>query len=342
MSAGRPTEVTAEKGFDTGLRAQLALQRPADESPGAELFGGLAEALALLDDQSIDPATAQRLRAEFETSFAREQKLLNAVSNLELKPARGDGASNGEPRTTEIALEKRERELARECEEMAEERAMLGHLEAELAQATARADELEKQIKTKVTQLKEADDDRKRLERELRVRDVGIAAGETGRTARERRLEGREQALESKARELLGREEALETHGIELAAQERALALAIDQLAERSENLRDLEIFLDSRREKIDELEASIHIDAERIDTERKLREQHLEQRERAVKEAETCLTQKEQDLEGCVDQLRSDLGECDGDWWAKQLGRSGDKKEPVEKPASGRLRAIN
>jgi hypothetical protein len=38
MSAGRSTEVTAEKGFGTGLRAQLALRRPTEESPDAELL----------------------------------------------------------------------------------------------------------------------------------------------------------------------------------------------------------------------------------------------------------------------------------------------------------------
>ncbi len=34
-------------------------------------------------------------------------------------------------------------------------------------------------------------------------------------------------------------------------------------------------------------------------------------------------------------------MDERESDWWAKQLGQSGDKKAPVKEPVSGRLRAI-
>jgi len=139
MSAGKATEVTAEKGFGTGLRAQLALRRPNEEAPGAGLPDGVAETLAQLEGQSVDSALVEQLRAELEASFAREQALQNALATLEPKSARDDGASGDELRAIEIALEERERELAQEREQMAEERALLGGLEAELAQARSRS-----------------------------------------------------------------------------------------------------------------------------------------------------------------------------------------------------------
>ena len=119
MSAGKATEVTAEKGFGTGLRAQLALRRPADEAPGAGLPGGVAETLAQLDGQSVDPAVIEQLRAELEASFAREQALQDALAKLGSNSARNGGASGDELRAIEIALEDKERELAQEREQMA-------------------------------------------------------------------------------------------------------------------------------------------------------------------------------------------------------------------------------
>jgi len=195
MSAGKATEVTAEKGFGTGLRAQLAARRPADEAPGAGLPGALSETLAQLEGQNVDSAVVEQLRAELEASFAREQALQTALAKLEPSPGQDAAASSNDLRAIELALEERERELAQEREQMAEERATLGNLEAELTQAKVRSDELEKQIETKVTQLKEADNDRKRLERELRVREADIAARHKGLAAQKQELEKRELAL---------------------------------------------------------------------------------------------------------------------------------------------------
>ena len=81
---------------------------------------------------------------------------------------------------------------------------------------------------------------------------------------------------------------------------------------------------------------ASIEADCE-------LREQRLERRERAVEANEKRLTQKEQDLQGWVGQLQSDLTEREGDWWAKQLGQVAVKEASSKKePGSSRLRVIN
>ena len=479
MSSGRPSDVATEQGFGTGLRAQLARRRPSDESACAELPGEIAEVLALLESQSIDPAAVQRLRAELEASFAREQELRGARSVGAAEPA----ASASELHAFEIALEERERELALERAELDEERATLGGIESELALTKARSDKLEGQIEEKVTQLKEADFDRRRLERELRVREVDLSAGTADQT---RELDGRERALAMRAEELVEREERLERHGAELAAQERALAVAIDQLAEKSEELRDLELSLDARGEEIEELHQTVQADIERLaeatggdpdkvrdvltiidsleerenaleeregaleeregaleereeevgkqlaDARRKLteaerrnadaatlesslgrrereldkrereiestnklveerlrrlerkerrveqieasheervagleqreaeayarerraasieadcglREQRLERREHAVEANEKRLTRKEQDLQGWVGPVQSDLTEQESDWWAKQLGQAEVKEASSEKePGNNRLRVIN
>jgi chromosome segregation ATPase len=380
MSAGKAPEVTAEMGFGVGLS------------------GAVAETFLQRELQSVNSAVVARLRAELEASFAREQTLQNALAKLGPKSARDSGTTSAEHRATKNSLKERERELAQERAQMAEERAALGGLESEMAQVKARSDELERQIETNAKLLERAGDDRKRLERELRVREAGTAAGGKESAARERTLERRVRALEIEIARLSERDEALETHGIELAAQERALALAIDQLAGRSDTLRDLEVFLNNRSEELDGREVTLQANIERIEQatggdlerltelsatleqrtreldERELEgtdkviegrlrkldrkerrvehveagyldrvarlEQRLEQRDRFSEETEKRIAQNEDDLQGWVGQPQSDLGEREGDWWAKQLGQRAEEKAPKER-VSGGLRAI-
>jgi chromosome segregation ATPase len=382
MSAGKASEVTAEKGFGTGLS------------------GAVAETFLQRELQSVNSAVVARLRAELEASFAREQTLQNALAKLGPKSARGSGATSAEHRSIKNSLKERERELAHEREQMAEERAALGGLESEMAQVKARSDELERQIEANAKLLERAGDDRKRLERELRVREASTAAGDKESAARERTLERRVRALEIEIARLSERDEALETHGIELAAQERALALAIDQLAERSDALRDLEALLNNRSEELDGREVTLQANIERIgkatgsdlerltelsatleqrtreldERERELEgtdkvieerlrkldrkerrvehveagyldrvarlEPRLDQRDRFSEETEKRIAQNEDDLQSWVGQPQSDLGEREGDWWAKQLGQRAEEKAPKER-VSGGLRAI-
>ncbi|MHB8060968.1 MAG: hypothetical protein ACYDHO_09090 [Gaiellaceae bacterium] len=240
---------------------------------------------------------------------------------------------------------------------MADERAMLSGLDAELARARARLGELEEQAELQARQLKETDADRKRLEQELRTGNADQASGDGVLAARGRELDGRRRAMEKEAARLGEREEGLEILGIELAAQERALALAIDQIAEKSGSLRDLEISLDMRSEEIDERERDVESAGAMIEeklrtlerTEQRIEQikagyaeriAALEQRELRVSEAEAQRPDQEQDTQGWVDRLKSELGDRDGDWWAKQLGRSTGEKASKES-TSGRLRAI-
>jgi len=81
--------------------------------PRAELPGEIAEVLVLLESQSIDPAAVQKLRAELEASFGREQELRDALSVEAAEPAASAGQGESELRAFELALEERERELAR-------------------------------------------------------------------------------------------------------------------------------------------------------------------------------------------------------------------------------------
>jgi chromosome segregation ATPase len=255
-------------------------------------------------------------------------------------------------RATEIARDEREHELAREREQMAEELAMLGGLETELARAEASCDELNRQIEAMTCQLKEAGGDRARLERELRAWETDIAAGDKELTERRREIEERWRALETEAHRLSEHEQELEIQGIELAAQERALVLAIDHISEKSTELRLLEISLDARSEELDERERAIEeklrrpereersID-EQIEAARAGRATGLSWRQRLVKATEKQLTQIEQDLQGWDIQQQNDPDDREGDWWALQLGQTVEDKASRES-VSGGLRAIN
>jgi len=271
-------------------------------------------------------------------------------------------ASAYQLRETEIALEERERELARELEQMAEERAMLGGLETELARAEASCDELNGQIETMTRQLREADGDRSRLERELQARETDLAAGGKELSAREREIEERRRELETRVQRLGVREQELETQGIELSAQERALALAIDHLTEKSGNLRFLEITLDARSQELDEREHQIEEKLSRLERAERPSEKieagyagkaaDFDWRRLLAKATEKRLTRIEQDLQGSDIQPQDDLqqgwdvqpqddpGDREGGWWARQLGQTaGD--EASKESVSGGLRAI-
>jgi uncharacterized protein (DUF3084 family) len=228
---------------------------------------------------------------------------------------------------------------------------MLGGLETELARAEASCDELNKQIKTMTCQLKEVDGDRTRLERELRVRETDVAAGDKELNARQREIEERWQVLETEARRLSEHEQELETQSIELAAQERALALAIDHITEKSGNLRFVEISLDARSEELDERERALEekllrpereeCPVERSEAGYAGRTAGLSWRKRLAKATEKRFTQIEQDLQGWDIQPQDDgPDDREGDWWAKQLGQTAGDRASKES-VSGGLRAI-
>ena len=97
MSPGQSSDVATERDLAAGSRAQLTRRRPSDE------------VLTLLESQNIDPTAVQRLRAELEASFTREQRLRGTLSVGGAEPTTSTGPGESELH----AVEEGERRLTR-------------------------------------------------------------------------------------------------------------------------------------------------------------------------------------------------------------------------------------
>src|SRR5918999_2364091 len=139
-----------EKGFGTGLRAQLERRRDTVpvEAPAAPSEGQLAAAHALAETPTNgdgDDARLEAVRAELAASLAREQDLRKALSDqLEAREHELDLDRDFATRATELDgraaklaaaqtdLEERERRLASKLEAVKEDERRMSDLRARL------------------------------------------------------------------------------------------------------------------------------------------------------------------------------------------------------------------
>src|ERR671938_840566 len=228
-----------EKGFGTGLRAQLERRRETAAGKGGlkavnpDASGSVPAAPAI----DISDADLDALRDELAASLAREEQLRGALSEQvaaherELSPQQDLAARQaelderaGRLSAFEAALEERERHLTEQVEALELERRRLVEESNELAAVQAPTVAREQHGKAKLPELTSADDERARAAQDLAKQANAIAA-------REKKVERAEAALESKTRETTARAEA----------RDRGLAERDETLKARERDLRDRE-----------------------------------------------------------------------------------------------------
>src|SRR2546421_10035732 len=197
-----------EKGFGTGLRAQLERRRETAAGKGGlkvanpDASGSVPAAPAI----DISDADLDALRDELAASLAREEQLRGALSeqvaahDRELSPQHDLAARQaelderaGRLSAFEVALEERERHVAEQVEALELERRRLVDESNELAGLQAQTAEREQHVQAKLRELTSADDQRARAAEDLGQQANAIAA-------RDKKVARAEAALESKTR----------------------------------------------------------------------------------------------------------------------------------------------
>ena len=191
----RPTDDT-EKGFGTGLRAQLARRRdaePVNMSTAVEETAEAFEAAKALAEASANGVTSdagvEAMRVELAASLAREEDLRATLSEqldsrerevlvghelaeraIELDNRAGRLAAD------EADLEERERRVAEQHQRVQAEQERLSELQARVAGEEALSAERDVHIKAKLQELKDADKERGRATSELSTMKVMFPA----------------------------------------------------------------------------------------------------------------------------------------------------------------------
>src|SRR5919202_5952454 len=282
--ADKPENQAAEteKGFGTGLRAQLERRR-GDEEAGPEQPGPTnvelrfeltARPAADHDAVAHNPDFAE-LKAELEAAQRREAALR---SRLDQQAAAYDGgmsfekelanrAANLDAREAKLAefeveLEERERKVRDQRDTIEAEHARLAELQAELAAEQAVSAERHEQAEAKLRELKNFDRDRSKFASELEKQRNAVAE-------RERKLARAEQELDARERagvvKLEGRERALAKRESEWRAQDKELAERERKLSARESDLKKETARVAAKDEALGEREAELLLKKERL-----------------------------------------------------------------------------
>src|SRR3989440_70786 len=182
----RDAAAETEKGFGTGLRAQLERRRETSGGGAASAAksdaapkpaAGILDAAPPVDLESGD---LEALRAELAASLEREQDLRTTLTEqvaayeYEAQPSHelAERAAELDQRAGrlsahEAALEERERNLAERLEALEVDRHRLDETEQELAAQGARTAEREQHVAAKLRELTSADQERAKAMAEL-------------------------------------------------------------------------------------------------------------------------------------------------------------------------------
>jgi len=79
---------------------------------------------------------------------------------------------------------------------------------------------------------------------------------------------------------------------------------------------------LAGRAKELEERDAALNLREAQLEAEFEVREQRLEQREKAGAELEAQLSTRESDLSMYVAQLQENFDRRETEWWSKQLGK--------------------
>ena len=216
-----------EKGFGTGLRAQLQRRRDGEDAQpegagptNVELrFELTARPAGDALEATVSP-DLQELKAELEAARAREATLRDALSersqaydqNVGSEKELANRASTLDERAAKLAefeadLEERERRVRDQRQVIEAEHTRVADLQAELASEQALAAERQEAAEARLRELKGADRERDKTKTELTKQQAALADREKKLSKKESELAAREQASTVR---LQGRERSLE------------------------------------------------------------------------------------------------------------------------------------
>ena len=292
-----------EKGFGTGLRAQLQRRREGD---GAQVDAQSPTNVELRFELTARPAgdsldgvvnpDVEALRVELQAAHAREASLRdqlqvrseaydqNVGSEKELAH-RAATLDEREARLAEfeVELEERERRVRDQREAIEAEHARVANLQAELTAEQALAAEQREAAEARLRDLEGADRKREKASGELAKARAALDDRERKLAKKESELAPREQAgtarLDGRERGLANRENEWRTRDKELSERER-------KLSTRENDLKKEAARIAARDEAIGEREAEILLKQERLRDDAERFERELTDKGRAAREA--------------------------------------------------------
>src|SRR6478752_4822795 len=229
-----------EKGFGTGLRAQLQRRREGEDGTPAEAQGSTNVELRF--ELTARPANGETLeavvgpdvmalRAELEAAQAREASLRDQLQershayeqNVGSEKELAHRALTLDERDAKLAefqaeLEERERRVRDQREVIEAEHTRVADLQAELASEQALAAERQEAAESRLRELKGADRERDKTKAELSKQQSALADREKKLSKKESELAAREQASTVR---LQGRERSLEKRENEWRGQDK-------------------------------------------------------------------------------------------------------------------------
>jgi chromosome segregation ATPase len=144
--------------------------------------------------------------------------------------------------------------------------------------------------------------------------------------AREAKLELRTAAVareQSSAASIEQLREELQRREDELAAHERLDAERRERLDSREGRLEKLEQDLSERAAEAERVETDLRVREARVEVDAEIREDRLDDLARDLAAREQRFARREQDLAGYVGELQEKFRERDTEWWTKQLGHA-------------------
>src|SRR5713226_6103401 len=143
--------VETERGFGTGLRAQLAKRQESSEAADAQQHAA-AQAAPIraveVEVRAADGATfaeLESLRLELSSALTRERELRTTLESRLATEPQGPPAFAADLEQRSAAPVERERELGAQAEALAQEQARLAETKSELAEDATRVSERERQ-----------------------------------------------------------------------------------------------------------------------------------------------------------------------------------------------------
>src|SRR5215210_7605657 len=294
----KPADDT-EKGFGTGLRAQLQRRRDSAQEELDASDEAFESAKAIVSAPSIPNgkngdghAELETVRAELAAALAREQDLrafltdqiearereLDVEHELSARSAEAD-AKLGKLEAAELELETREHSVAEQLEALEKERKEVTAAREDLEATRARVagketltSDLQEELDQKLRDLKAADREHEKLAAELGKKAGAFEAAEAKLARREETLASHESEFknhaEAETRRVTEREAAVRQAEKELPAREQQLVMRERELAKEASRVNAKAEALNERDTELSAREARLKDDASRLENE--------------------------------------------------------------------------
>ena len=294
-----------EKGFGTGLRAQLQRRREGEDGTPVEAQGSTNVELRFeltarpSNGETLEAVVGpdvQALRAELEAAQAREATLRDQLQershtyeqNVGSEKELAHRALTLDEREAKLAefeveLEERERRVRDQREAIEAEHARVADLQAELAAEQALAAEHQEAAEKRLRELQGADRQREKASTELTKARAALDDREKKLARKESEVATREQAGTAR---LDGRERALTKRENEWRARDKELSERERRLGQREGDLKKEAARIAARDEAIGEREAEILLKQEKLRDDAERFERELADKGKLAQEA--------------------------------------------------------